>query len=76
MAMTAAVPMTMPRLVSSERPLWTSRAPRATRREARKLIGSAFEDSGNSPYFTRFQARGGMKKPLSRRERGGLFIWP
>ena len=37
-AITALMPMTMPRLVSTERPLWTNRAPRATRIADRKLM--------------------------------------
>src|SRR5207244_12038927 len=38
MAMTAPMPMTMPKLVRDERPLFTSRAARATRSAANKLM--------------------------------------
>src|ERR1700730_9316994 len=40
MAMTALMPITIPRLVRIDRPLLTSRADRATRIAERKLIGS------------------------------------
>src|SRR5262245_61235757 len=38
MAMTALMPMTMPRLVRIDRPMLTSRAPKATRMAERKLM--------------------------------------
>src|SRR5438552_14035695 len=38
MAITAPMPMTMPKLVSAERPLFTSRAAKATRMAERRLI--------------------------------------
>jgi hypothetical protein len=43
MAMTAAMPITIPRLVRVVRPLWTSKAPRATRSAEKKLIAGLDE---------------------------------
>src|SRR6266511_2389246 len=45
-AITALMPMTMPRLASTDRPLLTIRAVRATRIAARKLMGVG-EGSGD-----------------------------
>src|SRR5258708_1766129 len=46
MATTAAMPMMMPRLVRMDRPLWTSRAARATRRVDGRRISRVYSRRG------------------------------